>query len=138
VVTALIVGTIVFILIKINGYAYFAKYLNALYQQSHNIWKVSIVRTLIGLILGFGYNAFFYNLLSVNANRAPFGGDDAPLFFGLMVVLRLIEWSIIVFIFYDRKLINKKYFVKAIVLGAIFSFILDIPILFGLISSVSC
>jgi len=133
----LIYGTLFYGIIKVLGYSLFAKLLNSLFSRENSIWKVGLIRTGLGIVLGFLHNAFFLHVLEVSKGRSPFGGKDAYLFFLLLVVLRIIEWGIIIFWFYDRKLENKAATFKSICLGIVWSFILDIPMIAGLIVVVS-
>jgi hypothetical protein len=64
--------------------------------------------------------------------RAPLGGEDTLLYFIVLVLLRVFEWWLIIYWFYDRTLQRKNSMIKAIVLGILWSFILEIPLLAGL------
>jgi len=128
----IITGTATYAAIKILGYSFFAKYLNSLFYMHHNIWKVGLIRTAIGVVLGLAHNAFFLSFLNVSMGRSPIGGEDTSIYFALLILLRIFEWGLIIYWFYDRRLENKARIAKALTLGVIWSFVLDIPILTGL------
>jgi hypothetical protein len=129
---SIIFGTIIYALIKIVGYSLFAKYLNSLYQKHQNIWKVGLVRTVLGVVLGLVHNGIFFSFFNISMGRSPIGGEGTYLFFTLLVLLRVIEWSLIVHWFYDKNITEKNKALKAICLGIFWSFILDIPLMAGL------
>ena len=130
----LILGPIFYLVLKMLGYSFFAKYLNYLYKKQQNIWKVGFTRIVIGLTLGFAYSSFFMFILNTSEGKSPIGGENTYLFFAFIILLRIIEWALIVYFFYDKKLIKNSRLLKAILFGTICSFILDVPAFFGLVS----
>lgn len=128
----LIIGTVLYLCIKVVGYTVFAAFLNRLYACSNSIWKVGMVRTLLGVVLGLAHNAVFLSFFKISMGRAPLGGEDTRLYFAALVLLRFFEWGLIIFWFYDRKYRNKRTLVRAVATGTVWSFILDIPLLAGL------
>ncbi len=131
-ISAVILGTIIYASIKVAGYSFFAKYLNALFNKQQNIWKVGLTRTVLGVALGLAHNALFFTFFDISMGRSPIGGDGTPLYFLFLVLLRIIEWGLIIYWFYDKPFKNKTKTFKAITLGILCSFILDIPMLMGL------
>jgi hypothetical protein len=132
-----IFGTVIYASIKILGYSLFAKYLNSLFAKQNNIWKVGLIRTAIGVVLGILHNAFFLSFLNVSMGRSPIGGEDTILYFALLILLRIFEWGLIIFWFYEKKLLSNYRVAVAIALGVIWSFILDIPLLLGLFVAIA-
>ena len=128
----LVFGTLLYAGIKLCGYALFAKILNRLFSRSRNIWKIGVVRTLLGVVLGLAHNAFFLNFFKVSMGRAPLGGEDTWLYFLFLVILRILEWGLIIYWFYDKDFQQKKPVFTGIILGILWSFVLDIPIIVGL------
>lgn len=128
----LFIGTLLYACIKICGYALFSRYLNRLFAKTNNIWKIGGIRTMLGVVLGLAHNAFFLSFFNVTMGRAPLGGEDTGLYFFFLVVLRIVEWLLIIYWFYDRKMTRKATILKGVVLGIIWSFLLDIPLLTGL------
>lgn len=131
-ISAVIIGTVIYALIKISGYSLFAKYLNALFAKQQNIWKVGLIRTILGVVLGLAHNALFFSFFNISMGRSPIGGEGTYLFFIFLILLRITEWGLIIYWFYSKKLDKKARIFKAISLGIIWSFILDIPLLMGL------
>ena len=125
-------GTGIYALIKILGYSLFAKFLNSLFLTHNNIWKVGLVRTILGVVLGLAHNVFFLSFFNISMGRSPIGGEDTYLYFTFLILLRIFEWGLIIYLFYDRKMKKRALIIKAIGLGVIWSFILDIPLLAGL------
>jgi len=136
-ISAIWIGTLAYALIKIVGYSGFAYYLNQLYSKQNNLWKVGLARAALGVVLGLAHNAIFLNFFEVTMGRAPLGGEDTHLYFIGLIILRIFEWGLIVHWFYDSRLKNKPRATKAIVLGSIWSFVLDIPVLMGLFAVAS-
>ena len=131
-ISAIWIGTFVYALIKVVGYAGFAYYLNRTFSKQNNVWKVGITRAALGVVLGLAHNAIFLNFFEVAMGRVPLGGEDTYLYFIGLILLRIFEWALIIHWFYDRRLQNKPRATKAIILGSIWSFTLDIPVWLGL------
>jgi len=130
-------GTAIYALIKVTGYSLFAKYLNSLFFLQNNIWKVGLIRTAIGVVLGIAHNAFFLSFLNVSMGRSPIGGEDTGLYFALLILLRIFEWWLIIFLFYEKKWPGNYRVVQGVLLGVIWSFILDIPLMLGLFVAIA-
>jgi hypothetical protein len=134
---SVIFGTIIYAFIKITGYSLFAKYLNSLFSKHENVWKVGLVRTVLGILLGLIHNGIFFSFFNISMGRSPIGGEGTYLFFILLVLLRVIEWGLIVHWFYNKKLTKRTKVFKAVGLGIIWSFVLDIPLMFGLFVAIA-
>lgn len=132
-ISIVIIGTIIYGIIKIFGYSIFAKYLNSLFVVNQNIWKVGLIRTVLGVALGLTHNAIFFSLFDISMGRSPIGGEGTALFFILLIILRVIEWGLIIHWFYDKKLTKRSQVFKGLIFGIIWSFVLDIPLLTGLL-----
>ena len=135
--STVIIGTLIYAFIKIIGYSLFAKYLNSLFSKHQNIWKVGLVRTVLGVTLGLAHNSIFFSFFNISMGRSPIGGEGTSLFFILLVLLRVIEWGLIIHWFYNKKLTEKPKVLKGIGFGIIWSFILDIPLLAGLFVAIA-
>lgn len=134
----LILGTIFYLLIKVGGYTRFSKYLNELFNKTCNIWLVGSIRTALGLGLGTIVHYFLFKHLAIESGRSPLGGEDTWIYFLVLIFLRIFEWWLIIYWFYtSRTLAMTKQTAKGIVYGIICSFILDIPIMLGLISVIA-
>ncbi|WCL50645.1 hypothetical protein [Leptospira sp. GIMC2001] len=114
---------LIFILIKLLGYTGFSIYMTS-YYDSHKdkFWIVGIVRTLIGLAIG----GFLINLTSFTSYGFSF--------FIAIVPIRIVEWWILIFIFFDRSLSMNGENWEIVYKGVVFSFLLDIPSIIGFFS----
>lgn len=115
-----ITGGLIFVAIKFFGYSFAARLISQHYSAvGLNRFKVGGARTLIGVIFG---TIYFY-LASV-------------VFPGVLVLLglipiRIVEWTLLICWFYDRELKDWTRLRDVIVLGTIWSFMLDLPALLG-------
>ena len=125
------IGLAVYLPIKLVGYTYAAKLLNKNYPEKKNIYLVGVTRTLLGV--GFGFT--FASLLKEHGHHIP---DESalPILIGMLILLRIIEWWLVVWGFYDRKLSTPSKDWGAVVIGIGYSFALDLPAwLFGLMAA---
>ncbi|MFC1749533.1 hypothetical protein ACFL2V_12080 [Pseudomonadota bacterium] len=134
---SVIFGSLIYLVIKVVGYSFYAKYLNRLFSKENNIWKVGAVRTLLGVVLGVIHNAVLFSTLNISMGRSPIGGEDTFIYLLLLILLRVFEWGIIVYWFYTRSLGINVRTIKGVGLGVIWSFILDIPLWMGLIAVIA-
>lgn len=121
-----------YFIVKLTGYTYFAGKLNKIFGVKQNKLKVGLIRTLLGVVLGttFHYCVLYVFKLDVSQGRNPFGGEDVFLYLVSLIVLRIIEWNFLVYIFYSKQFTYNS--LKATIGGLIISFLLDIPVMFGL------
>ncbi|MCP5557939.1 MAG: hypothetical protein H7A55_09330 [Verrucomicrobiaceae bacterium] len=115
-----VLGGIAFGSIKLAGYC-FAAYMNLLrYQRSPTHWfRIGVTRTLIGLAFGYPY-----------FNWATSACQSLAFMLGL-IPIRIIEWLLLIVLFYDRKLKNPPQALGVAVVGTIWSFALDLPATIG-------
>lgn len=119
-------GGIIFGVVKFIGYTGYASALKKLYQApKSNAYLFAISRTLIGLVVGFAYYKGF-ELFHTGDNV------DALYYCGL-APLRLIEWYLIIWFFFDRDFKSPKQIFNCALGGAVLSYFLDIPAVFGFI-----
>ena len=119
------IGFLAFTGVKFAGYTAAAELLNRAYGSSRSSWKVGLARTGIGLAFGitFGAISIFVSGL-VNIDKWP-DWAGASLFFGSLVPIRLVEWSLLIHIFFDRGLVQRVKALKLSGLGILWSFALD-------------
>lgn len=134
-----ILGTLFYFLLKFLCYSGYAKYLNRLYNKTHSIWKVGICRTLLGLVVGAALNFLLLGALHIQLGmgRSPLGGRDTDIYFLLLTTIRIGEWLLIVWYFYDRELYISWKLIKAVLFGTILSYLIDLPVMLGLIMVIS-
>ena len=121
-------GILAFTGIKFAGYSLAALYLNKSYPHDAkvNFLLVGLMRTLIGIVF-----AFILALVSF-----PFfhtGGSGFLIYLLGLIPVRLLEWFILIRIFYDEDVVDKRKLWKNLIAATIWSFVLDIPALLGLL-----
>lgn len=118
-------GILIFTGIKLVGYTCAGLYLNRSYPDSKaNIFAVGFLRTIIGIAFGTALAMFSFPFLFV-------GGLGFLIYFFGLIPVRLLEWFIIIKIFYDRELGDRPKMWQNLAFGTGWSFLLDIPALAG-------
>ena len=115
-------GTAAFVAIKLVGYCAAASVISRAFERVPSRWlTIGIARTAIGFL--FGYPYFNYSTYTA--------GQD--LFRYWLIPIRLIEWSLLLLIFYPRPFSHFGRAAGAIIGGTVWSFVLDIPAIIGFI-----
>jgi hypothetical protein len=123
-------GYLAFSAVKLAGYTLAGWYLNRRYANATaHFALVGITRTIIGMVFGaaLAFVAFF--------PLAFFGSVGILVYIFGLIPVRLIEWWIIILIFYDRSMQSKPKDWRYAALGTAWSFALDIPALIGLVAT---
>ena len=118
------IGFAAFGAVKFAGYLAGSVFLKNAYKSSQNVWKVGLVRTVIGLVFGFAFGGVWILLSNRFENTWP-DWLAGCLFFGLLLPIRLVEWSILIHWYFDRGLIQRARDLKYAVAGIAWSFVLD-------------
>jgi hypothetical protein len=119
-----ILGPVAFLAIKVVGYTAAAVAISKAYgRKDLNPFVVGAARTAIGLV--FGVLAVL--LLGL------IGKAGGAIFLIGLIPIRIVEWWLLIWTFYDRQLANRRLGWKVAILGTVWSFILDIPSIAGLI-----
>ena len=118
------IGFAAFTGVKLLGYSVAASILTNLFQSSQNVWLVGLARTGIGLVAGTLFGGTWI-LLGMFFQTAWPGWAAALLFFGLLIPIRLAEWSLLIHFFFDRGLLQRAKDVKVAAVGSVWSFVLD-------------
>jgi hypothetical protein len=122
-------GYLVFGAVKLAGYSLAGWRLNRSYPDATaNFAVVGITRTVIGMLFGavLALLAFPFVML---------GGLGILVYVAGLIPVRLLEWWIIILLFYDRKKITKQKDWRNVGLGTAWSFALDIPALIGFVAT---
>ena len=123
-------GYLAFSAVKLAGYSLAGWYLNRRYPDATaNFAVVGVVRTVIGVAFGA-----VLGLLAAYPLYLLGGSGFIVYLFGLVPV-RLIEWWIIIRLFYDRTMQTKQKDWRYAGLGTAWSFALDIPALIGFVAT---
>lgn len=122
-----------FCVVKFAGYSLFARYISRSYGRPDiGALGVGATRTLIGMAAGAAY--FGVWMLAQNSYvrppNAPFHGFPYLYLAGLLPV-RIAEWWLLIWLFYDRKLKEPAKGWRTVALGTIWSYILDAPAIAG-------
>jgi len=118
------IGFVAFTGVKFLGYSVAATVLNNSFQSSRSAWLVGLARTGIGLVAGTLLGGTWILLSDHFEGKWP---DWAPptVFFGLLIPIRLAEWSLLIHFFFDRGLIQRARDLKFAAAGSGWSFVLD-------------
>jgi hypothetical protein len=116
-------GFAYFAAVKFAGYTCAAFVLNGSYKSKENsVWKVGAARTALGLAAG----AAFGGLFTLFAELTGFSGPGmGVLFFGGLIPIRIAEWSLIIWYFYQREKPDRSLLLRNSGLGVLWSFGLD-------------
>jgi hypothetical protein len=118
------VGYGVFFAVKLVGYTAAAYVISEVYKRAdRNPLIVGGVRTLLGVATG----AAFFGACKL------FDTDGGIAFILGLLPLRILEWGLLVWWFYDPGFQQQSKSAKTIGLGTLWSFVLDIPALCGFI-----
>jgi hypothetical protein len=110
--------------VKFLGYSVAASVLANFFQSSRNVWLVGLARTGIGLVAGALFGGTWI-LLGTFFHRKWPDWAAALLFFGLLIPIRLAEWSLLIHFFFDRGLLERARDLKCAAVGGAWSFVLD-------------
>ena len=129
-------GYATFCAIKFAGYTAAAHFLSMSYKRDDLAsWKVGAVRTLIGMAAGAAYFGLWF-LIDPTARQpgGPLSGFPYLYLAGLLPV-RIAEWWLLIWLFYDRKLREPAKGWRMVGLGTIWSYVLDAPAIAGFIAT---
>ena len=114
------IGLIAYTTIKVIGYSWVGWKLNQWYQKTNpRPYLFGIARTILGLAVGI---TALYLLEKINSNQGA-------IFLISLIPIRFFEWLLIIYIFYERFDFSFKRISKYSLVGIIYSFLLDIPVI---------
>jgi len=123
-----VLGYTVFCAVKFAGYSLAAHFLARRYERpQHSSVKVGAVRTLIGMVVG----ALYFGAQLAIARSPP---RQRSRVHGRLAPVRVAEWWFLIWLFYDRPLEHKRRGWWCVALGVVWSFLLDVPAIYGLLS----
>jgi hypothetical protein len=127
-------GYATFSAIKFAGYTAAAQFLSNSYNREDlSAWKVGGVRTLIGMAAGA---ACFGLWLAFERAAHPGMFQNSPyLYLAGLLPIRIAEWWLLVWLFYDRELCEPAKDWRMVGLGTVWSYILDAPAMAGFITT---
>jgi hypothetical protein len=119
------VGFVAFTGVKLVGYTFAALALKKAFPAANaGAAKVGLARTGIGLVAGALFGGIWILLSAHFENRWP-DWMAGFVFFGLLIPIRLAEWSLLIHLFFDRGLVQRARDVKFAAAGSLWSFVLD-------------
>ncbi len=121
---AVLYGIGVYALVKIIGYSLAGKVLNKwLHVSSPHAFVFGISRAGLGIVAG--------QIIFWTGRILDYNLDSSLLY--ILIIVRFFEWFFMLWLFY-RKVTTKERMVKASIPLIIWSFILDIPVVFAMFS----
>jgi hypothetical protein len=117
-------GFVYFAGVKYAGYAAAAIVLRRAYKSLASPWRVGLARTGIGLAAGALFGGIWIPLSSSFENKWS-DWVAGTVFFGLLIPIRLGEWSLLIHYFFDKGLVQRVKDLKLAALGSLWSFVLD-------------
>jgi len=133
-----VLGYATFCAIKFAGYSAAGHVLSRRYGRTDlSPWKVGAVRTLIGMAAGAAYFAAWC-VIEPSVYRVGSGppGYFPWLYLACLLPVRIAEWWLLIWLFYDRKLREVAIGWRMVGLGTVWSYVLDAPAIAGLIATV--
>lgn len=128
-----LIGFAAFVGVKFGGYAAAGFALKNAFQSAQSVWKVGAVRTGIGVLFGSVFGGVWI-LLSTHFEKRWPDWLVISVFFGLLIPIRLFEWSLLIHFFFDKGLVQRLRGLKYSAVGTLWSFVLDaIGIVFALV-----
>ncbi len=129
-ITGPVQGYLAFSAVKLAGYSLAGWYLNRRYANATaHFAVVGISRTVIGMVFGTALALVAYFPLVM------VGSVGILIYIFGLIPVRLIEWWIIILIFYDRTRQSMPKDWRYAALGTAWSFALDIPALIGVLAT---
>jgi hypothetical protein len=119
------VGFFAFLAVKAAGYTAMAYVLKRGYglreSPTPNVWAVGLARTGIGIVAGLTYGGIWAVLLNKLIIESP-----ERWFYSLLLPVRVVEWSLLIWLFFDRGLHDRSRLWKYVGLGILCSYVLDV------------
>ena len=129
-------GYATFCAIKFAGYTTAAHFLSMSYKRDDLAsWKVGAVRTLIGMAAGVAYYGLWTLIPRMTHPTAGLFDGFPYLYLAGLLPVRIAEWWLLIWLFYDRALRQPAKGWRMVGLGTIWSYVLDAPAIAGFIAT---
>jgi hypothetical protein len=113
------IGGLAFVAIKFAGYSLAGYQLRKWYQESSvNHFTFGAARTILGIIAGVSF-AFLAEEMEIARSELDF--------FVYLLPVRLLEWLLVIWVFFQHKQVQTSRLVKHSFLGTVWSYVLDAP-----------
>jgi hypothetical protein len=116
-----VAGYIAFVAVKFVGYSIAARFISRAYNSDRNAYLVGATRTAIGMAAGALY--YYFAQGSLSSGAFPYLAGLAP--------IRLVEWWLLIFLYYDRRFHQTPRGWNVCVFGTLWSYLWDLPAIFG-------
>ncbi|MFI5177977.1 MAG: hypothetical protein ACHQO8_05425 [Vicinamibacterales bacterium] len=128
--------------LKFVGYSLAAWVIRAiLMRPDRSPWRVGLARTILGIVVGGIYTAAWGAMAShgLFSGLPLSGGRAGPALWYLvgLVPVRLLEWTWLIWYFFDRRFAYPGRGGLCVALGTLWSFVLDVPAIMGVASFVA-
>lgn len=121
-----------FAAIKLAGYTLAAWVLRKIYGQARApVIVVGLARTALGMLAGMS----FFKGIELAKERYDLPVDSIFYYLAGLILLRIMEWWLTVWFFYDRELTRKQKDWTCVFGGIAWSFFLDVPAALGFIAT---
>ena len=121
------IGYAAFCAVKLCGYSLAARFISRSYDQhQRSAWTIGAARTGIGIVAG----ALYYGAVLLVA--AHVARDASWIYLLGFVPIRVLEWWLLLWLFYDRRLEQKSKGWRIVALATHCSYVVDIPAIAGL------
>lgn len=125
-ITHPVLGYAAFGAVKLAGYALAARFVSRTYgTPERSAWAVGAARTGIGIAAGAACSGVVWLL-------PPLAREAGWIFFAGLLPVRILEWWLLLWLFYDRKLEHNARGWRVVALATVWSYVVDIPALAGL------
>jgi hypothetical protein len=119
-----VIGYLGFCAVKFAGYSLAAHFISRSYERAgHNTFAVGGARTLIGMVAGAAYFGVWQAIPGAEAGGVGYMGGLIP--------VRLAEWWLLLWLFYDRELQQRAKAWRIVAWATLWSYVLDVPALIG-------
>jgi hypothetical protein len=123
-------GYATFCVVKFAGYTLAGHVIAKAYGRTDiGAWRVGAVRTAIGMAAGAAYFGV-WKLMG-----KPFGGELTFLYLAGLLPVRIAEWWLLIWLFYDRALADRETGWRIVFLGSAWSYLLDVPAIVGFLAT---
>jgi len=119
-----VIGYLGFCAVKLAGYSFAARFMSQHYQRPRRSFLIGSIRTLIGMAAGAAY----FGLWRLIPHAEAAGGFG---YLGGLLPVRIVEWWLLIWLFYDRQLQQRRKDWRTVAIATAWSYALDIPAVIG-------
>jgi hypothetical protein len=122
-----VVGYVAFCAIKVCGYSLAARFISRSYAyEGRSAWTIGAARTGVGMIAG----GLYYSAILFVSPHLP--REVGWLYLAGFLPIRILEWWLLLWLFYDRRLEHQAKGWRIVALATLWSYVVDIPAVAGM------